>query len=211
MKILTFTCCLRLEPEVENALGRLTQQKGDFVHTLVTRDNPYPALDRGEYKNMCLQYEFARQFAIWGGYKKIWFIESDTIPPPDALEKLLSVDAPVVSGLYVLRHGVNRPNLFKPTTLPSINTTYSWEEIQSHWGEVVPISGGCTGCVLVDVDVLRDYEFKQDGTVPDMPWMLHCIKRGYKQMGHLGVICGHKDPSGQILWPDKDKGFRIER
>lgn len=211
MRILTFTTALRLEPEVVGALERLTNQRGDYIDTLVSRDNPYPALDRGEYKNMCLNYEKARRIAVNEGYSKVWFIESDTIPPPDALEKLLSVDAQVVSGLYVLRHGVNQPNVFMPDERPSLLGCYPWDFVKSHWGEVVPMSGGCTGCVLVDVETLKDYCFKEDGSVPDMRWMLYCIEKGYKQMAHLGVVCGHKDPSGNILWPDKETGWRVER
>ena len=137
------------------------------------------------------------------GYDKVWMVESDTIPPLDALEKLLAVDAPVVSGLYALRHGSNVPNVWRwGETLNALGGVMSWKDVERDWGKVVRTTGGCQGCVVADRSAIEGFSFilgKEQS--PDVPWMEYCFHSGIKMMADLSVICGHKEPNGNILDP----------
>ena len=45
------------------------------------------------------------QWRFAGGFDALLLVENDMILPPDALLKMAAVDADVVYGLYVNRHG----------------------------------------------------------------------------------------------------------
>ena len=140
-------------------------------------------------------------------YDKAWIVESDIIPPTDALARLLEVDAPVVSALYVLRHGPPMPSVMQwGETLNSVASAMRWPEIRQNWGRTVRTSGGCTGCTLIDGSVLGDYSFlTRYAGPPDGPLMDHCVQKKIPWMARLDVLCGHKKPEGRVLWPQDFK------
>ena len=51
------------------------------------------------------QSTMKRSMALAGGFDALLLVENDMILPPDALLKMAAVDADVVCGLYVNRHG----------------------------------------------------------------------------------------------------------
>lgn len=200
-----------IAPEVLRSLTN--QEGGGFFDVIFTHDNPYDYPLARVYKNIQLNYEKARKYALQEGYQKMWVVEADTIPPCDALAKLLQVDAPVVSGLYSMRHGEPVPNVFKKHLgSVAVGNVYKWNEIP--WGQTVEVSGGCMGCLLIDRSVLERFNFHLDADkwAPDGPFMQWCFRNGVKQMARMDVICGHKKPDGTILWPDpaQEKGWRCE-
>jgi hypothetical protein len=191
----------------------LVSQGVEFNDIWLANDNPYEAENRGQYKNMQLNYEKMRRTVLEKGYEFVWIVESDTLPPEDALAKLMEVDAPVVSGLYALRHGIPSPNLYRASHTPEVGNGMSWDEIKARWGETVAISGGCMGCVLVHRSALEGFSMVDPSNpiAPDGPFMKHCHSKGFKQMARLDVVCGHIKPNGDTLWPDREQGYRLER
>lgn len=69
------------------------------------------------------------------------------------------------------------------------------------------------GCLLVDRSALENHPMwtEENDYAPDGPFMEYCRINKFKQMARLDVICGHKKPNGEIIWPDKEHGFIIER
>jgi len=203
VKVLVFTPYKNLQTEVlTNVLGQEGVRSFDY---LLANDNPHV---RDVYKNVQMAYEKMREIVL-SQYEKVWIVEADTIPPKDALRKLLEVDAPVVSGLYVLRHGSPVPNLLKPESSPNPGSTFKWRNLP--WGETIEVSGGCMGCLLVDSEVLKGASFLMEGNgIPDMQFMRYCWENKIKQMARLDVICGHKRPDGKVLWPDKEQGWILQ-
>src|SRR5687768_3986736 len=47
------------------------------------------------------------------GQDAILMVDSDTIPPPDAIEKLAALDVPVASGLYFQRQPPFQPHAYQ--------------------------------------------------------------------------------------------------
>ena len=193
--------------EGETVQGIFNQKGVEKFDVFFTRDNPYGSADERKNRMWNVQYNYEKMRKIvLEKYDKVWFCESDTIPPVTALSDMLAVDAPVVSGVYVQRHGTDDPNLFRFDERPIMNLM-TWGELSASRGKVVRINGGCTGCLLLDRSVLEGFSFDLGvARYPDFALMEYCMANGIAQMGHLGVLCGHKKPTGEILWPQDYMG-----
>jgi hypothetical protein len=193
-----------VEPEVGAAI--FAQDYDGFYDVMFTRDNPYDPIRRAAYRNIQLNYEKMRRVALAENYDAVWVVESDTIPPTDALRKLLQVDAPSVSGLYVLRHGSNIPNLMQFGVSPGIGSAMTWQSVKDALAlglTTIQTSGGCMGCVLLRRAVLERFEFiTHPQCAPDVPLMQFCWQNQLIQAARLDVRCDHKEPNGTVLRVD---------
>lgn len=130
----------------------------------------------------------------------MWIVEEDMVVPDDALSKLMEIDADVVTGFYVLRHGDFKPNLhmWNPTA-PGLMRAYRWHELKP---PIMKVSGGCMGCLLLDRKVIEGFSFiLRRKSAPDTEFMNYCHTRGFNQMARLDVECGHINAEGETLWP----------
>lgn len=188
----------------------LAQSYSDAYVTdwLVTRDNPYDG--RETYRNIQAAYNKMARVVRAGNYDACWIVEADMLPPPDALAKLyatlVSTGAEIVTGVYVLRHGSNVPNLFVyQRGMPSIGSGMPWDELRRVQTSVLQVDGGCMGCVLVKPSAL-DFDFEGVSTThkgaaraPDVDWMQHNHAAGRVTLARLDVRCGHIEIDGTIL------------
>lgn len=184
------------------------QDYDGFTDWLITRDNPHTG--GYVYGNVQLAYAKMRRTVEREGYAAVWIVEADTIPPADALSKLSETmeqsGADVVTALYVLRHGVLAPNLFRAGRSPDLGSGLDWKDILPLKGQTVRVGGGCMGCVLARPAAL-EFDFMilpaGDGRTlaPDVEWMRHNWKAGKLTLARLDVLCGHKDVDGSILHP----------
>lgn len=179
---------------------------------MVTRDNPYD-WTRGEVmRNIQLNYEKMREVVLAHNYAKVLIVEQDMIVPEDTLSKMMEVEAPIVTGLYALRHGVPVPNIFKHDNKKHLGTNMNWQEVKKDWGKTVRVSGGAMGCLLLDRSVVESFSFMiEESRAPDMKFMVHCAEKQIETQARLDVVCGHIRPNGEVLWPDQQTGYRIER
>ena len=138
------------------------------------------------------------------GYDKVWIVEDDTIPPLDALEKLLEVDGDVVHGLFAMRHAPYEPSIQK-----EFRVQYSWDEVSRMKG-VVSVKGSATGCTLLSRAFLDRYKIDMKGyhnpveykdVAIDLLMTAFCLKEGIEQKVRLDVQCGHRKAGGEIIWP----------
>lgn len=97
-----------------------------------------------------MPYDMARNVAcmraLEGGFSHLFFLDSDVIPPPDAVLKLLAHDKPVISGMYCRRsppHGV--PVMIKDGV---------WVT-QFEKDSVIEVDYVGAGCLLIRRDVLE--------------------------------------------------------
>jgi hypothetical protein len=158
-----------------------------------------------------LNYEKMRQLVLANEYAAAWCVEADMLVPPDALTKLVATgkehDAPVVSGLYVLRHGANVPNLFQFTLSANLGSAVPWDILRRYrdaGATTIQVSGGCQGCVLLSAKVLEQFSFvREHAAAPDMDLMRHCHALGLRQLARLDVLCGHKLADGSVLSPEQ--------
>lgn len=206
----------RLEPEVESAV--LHQTYDGYCDVMFARDNPHKRL-ADVLQNIQLAYEKMKTIVLNEGYDKVWIVEADTIPPLDALEKLVEVSVthqiPVVGGLYALRHGAPATNLCDVHPMGGeTGLGWPWAKVKAAWGKIVQVGGACMGCLLVDREVLKGFSFiTGERFAPDKPFADYCCKNKIRTAAHLGVVCGHKKPNGDVIWPDVNAriGYRIDK
>lgn len=209
--VLVFTPILRIEPETLEAIFSL-EWEGPISY-LLQRDNPHPE-QRDKLKRAVMnhlhQYQRGREMFLSGSYDAMLIIESDIIPPADALKKLAALDADCAYGVYRFRVS-NVVNIFelypgKPRNVGESLSIRPGRLKAAVRAGVTPCSGAGFGCILIKRHVLEEIPFKvewpKNGGHCDSPFVTDVLRRGYTQMANMSVICGHKREDGEVLWPE---------
>lgn len=169
-----------------------------------------------KYQNLTLKYNRARQMALDGGYDALMTVESDMILPPLALERMSRIDADVIYGLYVSRHGKRKWLAFDHIDASGYGASLSDvpEEAARSWGLVRKTAGVGMGCTFIRRPVLEALEFRCPETKYANDWYfsLDCTEHGFVQKHDLGIVCGHIQgaPDPKILWPEQNGGYSVE-
>lgn len=88
----------------------------------------------------------AAQHCLQHGYTHLFSLDSDVIPPPDAILKLLATGKPFVSGLYCRRS--------PPWSVPVAQKNGQWLSGFKP-GSLVEVDVVGAGCLLISADLLR--------------------------------------------------------
>ena len=207
--VLVFTPVLRLEPET--VTGIFAMEWDGPLSILYQRDNPVTGdgLRAAGYQNHLHQYQRGRELFLCGGYDALLVIESDIIPPPDTLTRLAVLPADIAYGAYMFREGrvVNVLERYKPWPRQARNMGESlsvrglWQSAVSQG--VIDCSGSGFGCVLIQRHVIEAMPFEPavEGGFFDWQWTQAVYSAGYRMMADTAVQCGHKDTTGEVLWP----------
>lgn len=164
---------------------------GGFTYS-IGRHNPY---DYGDLRNVTAQYSVARELFLAGTADALMTVEHDMLIPPDALQQLWEVGAPVVYGVYLLRQGL----VLNAQKLDG--TFYAGRPT----ADVVEVAGVGLGCTLIRRPALERIAFRPDprhGTC-DATLAADCRQAGIRQMAHFGVACGHIQDN-LVLLPYRD-------
>lgn len=199
-RVQVFTPVYRLEAETVAAV--LALEWAGPLAWVFQRDNP----SRDGRVNILHQYQQARARFLAGGDDALLVVESDIIPPPDALRKLAALGSDVAYGVY----------RFRTTAVINVFERYpgtprnEGESLSIHPAKlaaaraagVVACSGGGLGCALIARHILERIEFRMEDTgFCDTYFNRDVMHQGYRQMADMSVICGHKDENGRVLWP----------
>lgn len=201
--ILVFTTVKRLEPETVKAIFELEWEGA--ISLLLQQDNPTGIA----YKDHLHQYRRGMEVFLRGPYEAMLVVESDVIPPKEALMRLARVKADIVYGCC----------LFQKTQVVNIMERYKpWPEVTRNIGEpltsrnlweaacklgVVECSGAGLACTLIHRRVLETVPFEEanyEGYF-DYGWTEKVYRHGFRMMADTRVKCGHKDTEGRITWP----------
>lgn len=152
-----------------------------------------------------MPYDHARNEAckalLQGSYEWLFFLDSDVIPPRDAVPRLLARNLPIVSGLYCRRS--------PPHGLPVAIKNGNWLQ-QYMPGSLVEVDLVGAGCLLIHRTVLeklppqqpgrawfnwkvdlREHLPEGEGLSEDFTFCLWARKHGYKVILDTGVVCRH--------------------
>lgn len=159
--------------------------------------------------------------ALNGGFKWIFFLDSDVLVPPGTLQRLLSHNRPIVSGFYSRRHQPLHPLLLRYTKDGQVGLVQGYQP-----GELVDVDLIPSGCLLVSTDVFRKvprpWFFYTDGriieiggqsiTLPngvseDYYFSNRARSFGFHPVVDTGLKCGHKGEFN--VMPKDDGGFEI--
>ncbi|NJN53290.1 MAG: hypothetical protein HC804_00155 [Anaerolineae bacterium] len=207
-RVQVFTPIYRLEPETVQAV--LALQWDGPISWVFQRDNPLPVVDRESGRlNILHQYQQARDRFLSGNDDALLVIESDIVPPADALRKLAALDADVAYGVYRFRVS-NVINIFEryPGEPPPRNEGQSLSLHRRKLARAVrvgsvPCTGGGLGCALIKRHVLEAIPFRLENTAHcDSYFNRDVLHHGFEQMAEMTVICGHKAEDGRMLWPE---------
>ncbi len=137
------------------------------------------------------------------------FIDSDTIPPPDALQRLLAHDKPIVSALTpIIEHDQNLENecggFYKKWNCVGMDDKH----VKPDTG-LVPIKGAGSSCILIKREVFESmdkpyyrFQYQDDNgkdtiVSEDIRFTIMAISKGFQPYADTSVICKHYKP---ILW-----------
>ena len=157
---------------------------------------------------LCRKHNEARQMVLDGGYDALLHIDADMVVPPDTVERLSTVDADVVYGLYVSRRDPWRWLCFldkeRATTLNEQPERITDGHITSY--------GAGLGCTLIHRRVLERLAFRYTNVASDWMMAVDCTNYGFKQVHDLGCRCGHIR-GDRVFWPDATapKLFRTQQ
>lgn len=146
---------------------------------------------------------------LFEDFTHLLFIDSDTIPPLDGLDKLLAHDVPIVSGLTpIIELDERRKNdsngFYKKWNCVDQND----QHVQPNTG-VVPIKGAGSSFILIKREVFEKmpapwyrFIYKDDSgrdvnVSEDIHFVIKAIGLGYKPIADTSVICNHRK---SILW-----------
>lgn len=200
MRVLLFCPTYRLEKETVDAIMKI--KPIGPMEILFTRDNPY-----GDgYTDVLHNYRKGRAAVLDGGYDALFVVESDMIPPADALIKLAAMNTDIASGLYMYRHGRPMVNALRKEGSKNPGqsmTLFPNEALRAKRKGVVETGGAGIGCVLIKRRVLEDIDFRNDhGAYCDWFFTADSMRAGFKWMINFDVVCGHKRPDGIVIWPE---------
>jgi hypothetical protein len=217
-RILVFTPRLRVFGRALASVFAMRKAWGRPIDCLEIQ-NDQPSASGNE--NVLRLYQQARRVLLADPrYTHLLTIEDDMVVPPDAVERLRSLDAPVAYGTYCWRWGPpHRLNAYRELreamgcswgdAAPQIARQYL------KTGSVIDVAGTGLGCTLIRRDVLEAIDFRLGlGAANDWYFAVDCQQMHVRQVAHFGVQCGHirLDPSARVIWPDAtaDRLFRYE-
>lgn len=143
------------------------------------------------------------------------FIDSDTIPPVDGLEKLLAADKDIISGITPIIENDPRRNkpesecggFYKKWNCVGMDDTH----VKPNTG-IVPIKGAGGSFILIKREVFEKlnkpyYRFlyqddngKETMVSEDIYFIIKAISNGYQPFADTSVICSHVKP---IVWGEQ--------
>ncbi len=139
----------------------------------------------------------------------LMMIDADTIPPMDALDKLLAHDLDIVTALTpIIEHDAKRIN--DSNGFYKKYNAVGWDDqfLQANVG-LQKIRGCGASCILIKRNVLEKMEdpwfrftYKDDTGKKtfigeDVYFIMMSIGKGFVPMADTSIICGHKKP---IIW-----------
>lgn len=138
-----------------------------------------------------------RQKVIDDNYDYFLSLEQDVIPPKDIIEKLLSHDKKVVSGIYFARNVMNDKKIEliplayilldeKDLSMRPLNDNELWSN------KLLKIVSCGLGCVLIHRDILKQVKFRYDLNTFDDRWFcIDLYKKNIEIYADTSVKCKH--------------------
>lgn len=142
-----------------------------------------------------------------GNFTHLFFVDSDTVPPINALEKMLEADKDIITGLTpMLQYDKEKKtwgtmfNALKKTEYDKKGNPRT--SVVDITGGVVPVHRFGASCLLIKRGVFEKlerpffkFELNDDGTEhrvsEDIYFCEKAREAGFDLFAHTGIICGH--------------------
>lgn len=184
-------------------VSRLIRWAKQFEKGVVNFYFTYKVSPVDRARNQCVDWFLKQPLNL----THLFFVDADTVPPYDALEKLLSVDKDVVTGLTpMLQHDKEKDtwgtmyNAFKPVIYDDEGNPKT--EVVDISGGIVPVHRFGGSCLLIKRKVFEKlerpyfkFELKDNGLdhvkSEDIYFADKARDAGFELWAHTGVMCGH--------------------
>ena len=184
----------------------------NYVNKLRRRGAKAVHVPRGDNSRqaLCNSQNWAREKVIAGNYDYLMFIESDLIPTPDCITRLMSHNKGVVGAIYFIGHKVKIPCVFfldwKDSTQLGSRLIKLQEVPEFMNSGLREVHGLGLGCTLIRGDIVRRFFFWHDERFgnkhSDVYFYLDMHNNGYK----VHVDTNYLIPHFPSDWSDvKDK------
>ena len=157
--------------------------------------------------------ETGAETAVGNRFKWIFFLDSDVLPPPDVINRLIAHNKPIVSGFYSRRHPPIYPLLLRKTS----DNPIKFDLIRDFTpGTLVEVDACPAGCMLVSTDALRKIPKPWfywssgraiDGVGEDYFFTQKAQMIGFKVYVDTAMKCRHKGDF--LILPRDDLGYEI--
>lgn len=152
--------------------------------------------------------EIVREF-LKSDCTHLFFVDSDTIPPVNAIKKLLAADKPIVSALTpIVEHDEARKN-DSNGFYRKLNAVGEHGKHLNEYVGLVPIIGAGGSCILIRREVFEKMQYpwyrfqyqddngKETIVGEDIYFTAMAKSAGFQPWAETSVICKHNKP---ILW-----------
>ncbi len=136
--------------------------------------------------------------ALEGNYDYLFLLDSDTIPPKDALDRLIKHNKKVIAGLYFNPFTINGVRDYYPIIRIEIpNEKEKWIiPPQDIWGtgKLIKISCTGTGCLLLHKDIIKKYKFwydQESAGADDIFFFKSLLGDNVETWCDTSIICRH--------------------
>lgn len=225
--VMVFTPVYRLEERTVDAVLGLQWDKA--ISWVFQTDNPNEidgdieregaARWRGVLNHLH-QYQRGREVFLASRSDAMLIVESDMLPPRDALKTMVEVmerGMDIVYGVYRFRQSdvINVHELL-PDGQRVIGQNLS---VRPHLLKravklgVYPCSGIGFGCTLIRREVLEAVPLRIDAMNSshcDTYFAKDALEKGFRQAADFRVICGHIDYDGSVKWPSLPEVERVQ-
>jgi hypothetical protein len=153
-----------------------------------------------------MPYDMARNVACQAALERnadaLFFLDSDVVPPSDAILRLFNTRKPIISGMYCRRQ--------PPWSVPVAQKGGNWL-VDFKPGETVEVDLVGAGCLLIRTDVFRSlpaidpargklwFDWRSDmpnlphgdNTSEDFSFCRHAQRHGMKLLLDTSIVCRH--------------------
>ncbi len=145
-------------------------------------------------------HEAIRDYFLRGDYDYLLHLESDIIPPPDVIERLMIHNKPIVSAVYHIDFGANSHAMIqKMEHFGDIRETANIKDgadLMMMDGKLHEVFACGLGCVLIRRDVLEQIPFRWSGgdIFPDTYWAFDTNGQ-FPKFVDTSILCEHHNSS----------------
>lgn len=167
------------------------------------------SVNGGEPKEdpVSIKYTWAQELFLAGGYDAMLTVESDNVPPADALERLAELETDIAYGPYCLKS--RRKHWSVATSMTHRGAKFLSDEpelAKRAWGQVVECYGIGFGCTLIKRHVLEAAPIRHSMVrIMDHTLALDAAAYGFTQLADMGCPVGHI-MGDDIIYPACDEG-----
>ncbi|MBS3108745.1 glycosyltransferase family 2 protein [Candidatus Woesearchaeota archaeon] len=154
-----------------------------------------------------------KEYVLKNNYDYLLSLEQDVIPPPDIIERMLSHNKKVISGVYFARNVFENEKILIPLAyveMPSKNDLPSMRplnEFELFYGpNLIKIISCGLGCVMIHKSILNNIQFRYDLNTFDDRWF--CIDLLNKKIPlycDTSIKCRHMILNRPYQWAEIKK------